>query len=799
MISLYDEYIDFLQKDEGIEELLNKSYIEYIDEYRTRIKLTSLGSEYLVNKFDNFLHESVWASEENLLKISSFLSYSQLIGGINFNKYFREKISVERATPLVRTLVNYIPKVEKKYNNSYERAYEKEWRLELYKECKDIISGYEKYMIYQKSTLAFETDRLLPSELSFVLDTILLCSEEKFKEIIKESESILWPLRAIDRYRREQLLDINVIREIVNMAKCLALGKQGVLLAHLWENIYMLSDNIEDRLSIINKFTSLVYEGLSTEASLNLISCICANLVKDKFDSKCSIIDNEQIGKVLLEILSCTGINIKLKDINSTVICTHFLYNLKGRVNKEERYAGLVLANILDELDREKAKDIRMAIINEYPTFWEKKGREDSTLYFSGNLTLNLIDELANAIMVCFESDTIKTYLNDSTSISSPIMLRKYKEKHDYQIYLNEIERTMVHGILTEKIILLQNEKGKEIDEDFLRGVFRFLISVIRELPDNYIGVSMKLMVQRLSLYLGELANININIFKENYQQIINWVYDSNVLIKIIAGIQIEGPREILMNHLLDVLEIERYTLRISELIERAENLYSIKRFKEVIELASEINKRKLRVEEFKRLQHIIIYSNLQLAFDTEREEEQIKYLCEALLTINKQKRTAPLFTNSIDDKLLKIQIAGWLHDRNSYDLISLVNDFNSIWSFDINTSINEKGNNHHRQSQFMYALTLVRILSSKKSELETYKNQMNSFCKDNIDILPSMNKWLIVLIKAWYYDFINDTKLESNELESLMEYSDLDDKEFEWLPNTLREYYYKRLGHFNE
>jgi hypothetical protein len=792
MTSFYDEYICFIQEDKSISDLVENGYAEYIDEYQKRIKLTSIGSEHIIKKFETIFQTEFWRTEDKILKVASFLSFSQLFGGINFVEYFRKNIPIEKRLDFIKVLVDRIPKLEEKDNLSFEQPYEKKWRLELYNKCKNIVSGYEIYMSYQGSTLCFETERLLPKELVYVLDAVLLCSREEFQKINDKNASILWPLRSIDRFRHEQLAD-DIIEETVIIAAGLALEKRGVLLAHLWESGYRILKDIDDLLHFTNKFTSLVFDNLSIEDSLNIISCVCADLVNDSFGIKRpSVTGSKGAKKALFEMLSCTGKNIKLKSISFTTIKACFLCNLKGKVNKEERYAALVLANILDKIESEKAKDIRKFIIGEYPSFWEEESNDNSNLYFSGKLTLSLIDELANAIMLCFEDEVMKTYLNDQKKISSPNSLKKFKENHDYQRYLNEVNRSVVHGILTEKIILLEIRNGNAIDDQFLSGVFNFVIEIIRELPDHYIGDSQKLLVEKLSQYLGQLADQNLNIFKKNYQEIINWIYDSNVLANIIVEIHVEDIREILLNHLRDVLEIERYTLRTSELIDRSCNLYQIEMYKEAIELISEVNSEKLSEEEFRRLKLVLTYSNLQMAFSMKNTEAQVKYLSEALSRLCMYGQNP----SKLDDRLLKVQICGWLYDRNGYDLANLINDFNATGAFSGGFRKDEIQNNYN-EKVIIYGFSLVRILSSKKLGMEIYSNKMKTLCRH----LESSYKphWQIFLIKAWYHNFIDDIKLEANDLDSLAKCSEIDDKEIEWFPNALKEYYYKHIGELNE
>lgn len=791
MTSFYDEYMRFIQEDKSIKELVEQDYVKYVDEYEKRIMFTLKGSKYITTKFEVIFNTEFYELEKNAIEIASFLSLSQSLGGLNFIRYFREKISSKRSLKFINILINYIPQLQEKNNSSFERPYEEKMRFYRYNECKDIVSGYETYMTYQRSTLCFETERLLPDELVFALDAILLCNQEEFVTINKKNTCILWPLRSIDRFRHEDLKDLDIIEDAVKITAGLALEKQGVLLAHLWESVYQMLKDINEMIRFINKFTSLVFDNLSIETSLNIISCISSDLVNDNFRIKRHFgIGDEEEKKALCELLSNTASYIKLKKISFEKITTYFLYNLKGKVNKEERYVGLVLANIIDEVDEEKAKGIRRFIIDEYPSFWENERKEHSKLYFSGSLTLNLIDELANAIISCLEGEELKKYLSEIKEISSTFRLKKLKEKHDYQRYLDEVNKAIVHGILTEKVNLIQIEKGNEIDGEFLCGVFNFAIGIIIEISDNYIEDSQKLLVQRLAQYLGQLADKNINIFSRSYGKLINWVYDSNILAKIIAEIHVEDIKEILLNHLRDVIKIERYSLRTSKLIERAWDLYEAEAYKEAKELISEISKDKLNCEEFRRLKLILIYSNLQIAFRMKDIEEQVTYLLEAESKSYMQNKTNNFYTNNVGDELLKIQISGWLYDRARYDVNDLINNFHALNISSIDLKENES-------QQMVLALALVRILSSKSSGTESYLSNMHSICKCFKNDSKMYRE--IVLIKAWYHNFINDIELEINDLDNLRNYSEIEDKEIEWLPNALKEYYYEHIGKLNE
>lgn len=781
----YACFLAFLLDNGDENSAIKKGLIELKPRDGRRAVLTGRGCDVLLAKLWSFFENPSQLSSKRVVHLSKILFYGQLHGGKEFIKRFRsgwKALNID--DEILYLLEAELPGAASGKNNAFEEPYEAEWRRKLYSACVDIISGYETYQLYQPPTLCFESLRVLPGELIYLLDALLLCNPLHFSRLCREQGDPVWPLRVIDRGPMDTLDDELLLDDVITVASELNGGQQGVFVAHLWDYFQRVYSGFRHR------GLEMVLQALGPGKMLQALSRVAADLSRESFPESYSgpRDKHREQRERLNSLVQWLGAWVEIGEVANEVVLVNFIDNLYGRVNCEAKWVGLLLARELRTKGKKETNNlasiIEDRIINCYPHYWEKGVGQNSGLFFSGQQTLQFIDELARALLQDRRPVAIFSWLSKVEAIASPAKLWQYRDLHLYDKYLNEQRRTVIHALLTIKVINLLLAEGKAIPAGYLEGVLNFLAQLSRELPTNHHINSEQLILDALFFNLGSLLK-NVNHWRDFLDAFLLWLDNPRYYVRLLAGVNKEDMAGYLRNELKQILPVQKHLLRDVEKLDMGRRLFKTGNYDLALELLLEIEAKRLDHHQFKYWKNITAQVYIGKAMLQDDAEQQINFLEMALHILEK----SSVF-NAVDDedlRILKLQILGWLVDRSARDWADFFKAYNLI---SLNGVIN--GNYSIEDispgRQYVCALSLVRILNViKKDACNIREQEMKILCHNMVD-LPGQ-EGVQLLIKAWYADRQGCQEDALNWLDKLLPYAAGLQENKEWLPKPLAEY----------
>lgn len=407
-----------------------------------------------------------------------------------------------------------------------------------------------------------------------------------------------------------------------------------------------------------------VLQALGPEKMLQVLSRMASDLSRESFPEVYSgpREKHREQRERLNSLIQWLGEWVEIGEVANETLLVNFIDNLYGRVNYEAKWVGLLLAGELRAKGKKETNNlasvIQDRIINFYPHFWDKGVRQNSGLFFSGELTLQLIDELACALLQDRGPADIFSRLSEAEAIASPAELWKYRDLHLYDRYLNEQKRTAVHALLTTKVTNFLLEQGKSIPDLYMEGVLNFLAQFSQELP-KYHGInSEQLILDELFFNIGSLLK-NVNHWRDFLDDFLLWVDNPRYYIQLLVGVDKEDIAGYLRDKLRQTLPVQKHLLPDAEKLDIGSRLLKTGDYDLALELLLEIDSERLDYHQFKYWKVITAQVYIGKAALQDDNEEQITFLEMALKILEKSSRF-----NTVDDedlRILKLQILGWL------------------------------------------------------------------------------------------------------------------------------------------
>ena len=286
----------------------------------------------------------------------------------------------------------------------------------------------------------------------------------------------LQPLWLFPVFEQQETININVA--------LLLPALQAVYVATIWEDAKHFA---RERGESTSGYFDKLYAAVGTDYRFMMFGYLLEELVRKSFPSL-----HKPTDKVMYqlkdEFLSWLGARFSEKKVTDEETDI-FLSSLIGRVNRETWLGALYLANQLadqaDEVSMHNAALIRESVINKYPYLWVKNDLRHSSVYFTGEMSIELMSELSTAF-ISIKQDPI-SYLLSISAVASPGDLWKYRNSHDYSRYLDQRRVCFAHLLLITLVIEKYLEKFNELPVEWSKYCQRFL-SYCRQWEDSYIN-----------------------------------------------------------------------------------------------------------------------------------------------------------------------------------------------------------------------------------------------------------------------------------------------------------------------
>lgn len=686
-----------------------------------------------------------YSMSEDLNKIAAYLHFGQASGGEQFITAF--DFDECWKTQVVSAMKKVLPTLSPLSSIGYESKEEREWRFDVYRELSNHVAGFDSYFSYQSSTLIYETEGFLSEQTCFFLDAIALLNPEEFVLLCNGEKNPLWSLRWLARINN---ISSNIVLDEKIFTKFL-LSNQGILSAYLWDKCLAMEEHefhIEAHKLLLfhSKFPKIFF--------LEILARVLSNITTKRFSSLTHL-EGKKKYKQQLELLLDLGatqlLNLfPLTEEEVKQFASGF-YNLS---NKEPLWACLEIAKRIEEkssVDEQKKtiQQLRQLVISRYPSYWEKKD-SDCQYYFSEELTLKLVEELALA-MVANDRVTSLEQLKYCESIPSLEDLYYMRDAHEYGQLFRARELLWVHAYLAAQLLINSSEQ-KEILTEKWEGFFKFILdfTIIDSAKNSLVFQSVKRAVFKT---IGAL--FSIYGYPDAYSNWLNCITDPLDYLSIIKGdISLEKQTQ-LFELMEQKLPYYQFVLKPQEILELGYEMYNVENYPLATALLSEIDEKNLKPEQASYWKKIISTAYLNIAFESVDSCEQIQNL-KIALKYSQIKLTCRSDLYLKENHIVAAQIIGWLFDRDEATNYELLDAYRLI-----SCQSQQIENGMLQEDYYVRSLILVRLLSSTNSPNQIHSDNMKISIEKMGDI-PG-HQLTQALLRAWYSSFTDKTILQKD------------------------------------
>ncbi|PEU54890.1 hypothetical protein CN457_28830 [Bacillus cereus] len=464
-------------------------------------------------------------------------------------------------------------------------------------------------------------------------------------------------------------------------------------------------------------------------------------LIRESFSDKNKSMKKKASG-LKEEVLKWLAICFSEKKIANEEI-EIFLLNLTGRVNRESWLGALNLANLLDdqvtESSKYNAKILRVNILEEYPSLWRKNNVEVSKNYFHGEMSIELINELANAFHK-LKSNPI-SYLLYESGVDRPEKLWEYRNSHGYDQYLNNrilcFANVLVITFVIEKYLEEMGKLPIELDQ-----YIKLFLSYIRQWKGHYINNGEDLILKELFARLGRLLQKS-NQLLHFAPVIFSYFPIPNVTINLLKNIKRGSEDYLYLKQLTEEsIKIHLAGMRQSNLIELVEISYEMSIWDLSVQLCEEIQFECIKDDNMQTyLAKIYASSVLNLIYQGNNLENKNNILNTAYENIDRIHQNLNYYTDRQFDVFFGY-IIGEMTNNN------LITSNNILINFLNETHSSNTPDEFSEVLSYVRSMLFIHLIGCNQALSSEYITELE-FELESAKKLPNI-EGIIYLMKAW-------------------------------------------------
>lgn len=724
-----------------------------------KLKLTSAENRELIDTITKSSPES------DVYRIAAFLHYGQMTGGEEFIRQFQPDVKWKNT--VLERMVSKLYSNDSQSNSPFESDYESKWRYETYQEMTTLIKGFDTYVTYNPQTLLFETERYLPEKAIFLLDAIALLDPNRFISICSEKNNPLWTLRWVKRIdgQSRNPLTVATFEKFPEAHK-------GIMLAVLWEDTLQQDADIFQA-KIFELFSFL--EQLNLGTSLPIVARILSRITNHRYSSLNSEQKNKMYEIKLDSILETTANWFtKITDLTPEQISL-FVNCFYNPLNREVIWSCLeLMKRVKKKGDSDIVRLVEKEVMTQYPSYWLTKGH-NRNYSFNDTLTLKLVEILA-PVWLGYYKDQAFEQLDQIQDIPTVDDLQKLLDKSDYKQLFEARERLLVHAYLGIQIMKNGIHSNREQVQQAWEGFFNFFFRFSKLESD--IGANLSQAVKRAILkMMGSF--FNQFGFPAKYKEWVTWLTDPEDITALIEG---ENPpqKEELLAIIKNRIPLYLAILRSNKLLDLAYQLYKLEEFQLATVILTQIDIKKMKPDLQAYWKRLTSTAFLNTAFSHNDGKRQIEYLRKAYEYSQWQIR-GHFDRYEKENRLVSVQILGWLFDRGEISSAELANGYNLISLRDL------KYLDNRPEDYYVNALLLVRILSTGIEPQSFFQEQMD-MAMDKMNDIPG-HELTQALLKSWYLA-VKGNELMEEDIQMMIKHKEDIHSSKEWLPLPLQVFF---------
>ncbi|MGE7887762.1 hypothetical protein ACQKN7_10345 [Bacillus cereus] len=636
--------------------------------------------------------------------------------------------------------VNYLQQELKKFHNDFSKAFN---------ECKwSRIKDVFDMCAYLLSTRAYNAIRLLH-----------FLSPNEFNKFINEHVQPLWLFPLLE----EKELSRSNVKELLP-------ALQAVYAFIHYENAKTGKEKVS---SIFGKLE----KNLNRRDWIVTSALMLEELIRESFPIKNQSIKKETSG-LKDEVFKWLVTLFSEQKLTDEEIDT-FLLNLTGRVNRESWIGALFLANLLDNQDTEcsiyNAELLRVKVLDQYSSLWKKNNVKTSKNYFHGEMSIELISELATAFYAS-KSNSVSYLLNNDV-VDKPEKLWHYRNSHRYDQYLDNRIQCFVNILVITLVIEKYVEEIGDLPTEWNQYIELFL-SYVKQWNGRYINDGEELILSELFSRIGNLTG-NSNQLLHVAPVVFSYFPIPKITMNLMKNIEAESENFLFVKQLIEEsIKVHVIGMRQSSVIELVENLYKMSVWNLTVQLCEEIQFNRIKDANTKiYLAKIYALSVLNLIYQLDNEENKINILRRAYETLGQIRQDSKYYKDS-HFEILFGYIIGEMINNN------LVNYSAAVINF-----LNEN-NSRNVEDEFSETLAYVKsgliihLISSDQVLLSEYLPKLE-FELDLARRLPDI-EGIVYLMDAWVAERLSKFEVMNSYLNGAKKYIDQICQAKDMLPTPL-------------